>query len=302
MKKESKTMAYLALSVICIVWGTTYYSLRIGVETFPPFLFAAIRMFSASLLLMVGLKLAGKLIITKQVLIAQFILGFLMIALGNGVIGWSERYIPSGLAALIVSILPVYIILINYLVGIEKRKPNGKILLGIIGGFCGILLIFKDNLKDFVNPDYFWGTVLAFLACLAWAFGSVYSKKVSTGNLLTNASFQMFFGSIILFAMSGFLDDFSELKSISTASIGALVYLILVGSVLAYPCYIYALDKLPIGLVSLYSYINPFIALLLGYFLLQEELTPITWSALIAVLMGIYCINKGYQQMKEKQV
>jgi len=296
MQTEKNIFAYLALIIVCIVWGTTYYALRIGVETFPPFLFAAIRQVLAGSILLIVLKLSGKLKIDRSLLFKQIILGLLMIVFGNGVVGWSERYIPSGLAALIVSILPVYIVAINYFSGIDKRKSNKYITTGLILGSTGIILIFKDNLKDFANPNYLIGMLVAFGACLSWATGSVYTKhKVPKGNVMINAALQMFFGGIILFIMSLLMDDYSELKTINTESIWALGYLVVIGSVLAYPCYVYALGKLPIGIVSLYAYINPFIALILGYALLNEVITGITVLAFVCVLSAIYFINIGHQ-------
>ncbi len=299
MSDNSLWKAYLALAVVCIVWGTTYFALRIGVETFPPFLFSAIRQIIAGIILLAGLKLTGNLKFSKSDILHQSIPGVLMIALGNGVIGWSERYIPSGLAALIASILPVYIVVINYMSGADKRKPNSSIIIGLLLGCLGIILMFRDNLKDLVKPEYLTGMLVAFFSCLAWASGSVYSKhRSSKGNILSNAALQIFTGGIALIIMSLFLDDYSELQIITPESIWALAYLTIFGSILAYSCFVYALAKLPIGVASLYAYINPFIALLLGYLFLNESITWITALALIAALSGIYCINKGYQQQK----
>ncbi len=300
MSDRSLLGAYIALIVVCVVWGTTYYALLIGVETFPPFLFSAIRQLTAGLFIMISLKFLGKLKFSKSDFIHQSIPGILMISLGNGVIGWAERYIPSGLAALIVSILPVYIVGINFFTGADKQKPNRSILLGLLLGCIGIFLMFRDNLKDLINPQYLLGMIVAFLACLAWAFGSVYAKaKPSTANVLTNASIQMLSGGIGLFVMSFFLDDYSELKSITSESLWALAYLTVFGSIITYSCFVYALQKLPLGVASLYAYVNPFIALLLGFFLLNESITWVTGLALIAALTGIYYINKGYQLQKK---
>lgn len=297
MADRSLLGAYTALAVVCVLWGTTYYALLIGVETFPPFLFSAIRQLTAGLVLLIALKLLGKLKFTKSDFLHQSVPGILMITLGNGVIGWSERYIPSGLAALIVSILPVYIVGINYLTGADKKRPNNAILIGLLLGCIGVFLMFRDNLKDLINPNYLNGMLVAFLACLAWAFGSIYAKsKPSSANVLTNAAIQMFSGGAGLFLMSVFLDDYSELTTVTSESLWALAYLTVFGSIITYSCFVYALAKLPLGVVSLYAYINPFIALLLGFFLLNESITWITGLALIATLSGVYYINKGYQK------
>ncbi|WP_421976371.1 DMT family transporter [Roseivirga seohaensis] len=294
MDNKRDGAAYIAFFVVSIVWGTTYYALKVGVETFPPFLFSAIRQILAGGILLVILRIMGALKYDKNILFTQLILGTLMIALGNGVIGWSEQYIPSGLAALIVSILPFYVVVINYLSGIERLKPNKHLIKGLGLGAVGIALIFRDNLKDFANPNYFLGMLFAFGACLSWAAGSVYTKqKAKKGNVMTNVAFQMLFGGVILGIMSLFLDDYNELHKVNISSMWALGYLILIGSVITYPCYIYALENLPIGLVSTYTYINPFVALILGYFLLNERITTVTVIAFAFVMAAIYYIHKS---------
>lgn len=291
------TVAYLALAVVCIVWGTTYFAMRIGVTTFPPFLFSGIRQTIAGGLLLLLLRLFGK---TKGIpfrgMIRQAIPGILMITLGNGVVGWSEKYIPSGLAALIVSIMPVYVVIVAFVSGADRNVLNLKVTTGLLLGCLGISLMFSDNIGDLANPQYFAGMVVAFLAALAFASGSVYTKyRPSKMDALTSAALQMLFGGIALLIMSIFLDDFSTIASISASSFWALLYLIVIGSLLSYPCFVYALEKLPIGLASIYAYINPFIALFLGYFFLDERLTWITGLALLAAMGGIYFIKSGQQ-------
>lgn len=292
MKKNG--LAYLALLAVCLIWGTTFYALKIGVETFPPLLFSAIRQTIAGLILISIQYFRGQMQIEKSSLIQHGILGILLIALGNGWVGWSERYIPSGLAALIGAAVPICIVLISYLSRVEKKKPNRFIGLGLAAGTVGIFLIFSDNFNDLGDSSYFWGMMLAFASCLAWAGGTVYMKKiVLKGNIISHAGLHMLFGGIFLFFMSFFLDDYAELKTFDISSMWALLYLIVFGSVLTYPCYVYALEKLPVGLVSLYAYINPLIALLLGYFFLQERFTPYTGWAVVFVLLAVFFINKG---------
>ncbi len=197
---------------------------------------------------------------------------------------------------MIVSILPIYVVGINYLSGIDKRKPNKLIIIGLLLGCVGVALIFRDNLKDIVNPEYLLGMIVCFSACLTWAIGSIYAKqKPSSSGVLTNAALQMFCGGVMLLFMSPFLDNYSELQNVSVNSIWALIYLIIFGSLIAYTSFVYALSKLPVGVASLYAYINPFIALLLGYLWLEESITYLTVLALITALTGVYCINKGYQ-------
>ncbi|RIV42457.1 EamA family transporter [Flagellimonas pelagia] len=292
-------LAYLSLIIVCLVWGSTYFAIRIGVATFPPFLFSAIRQIMAGGIMLVALKIIGKLQLRRSDLLNQSITGILMVTLGNGVIGWCERYITSGLAALILSLIPVFVVVISYLFGFDRRRPHILILFGLILGCLGIILIFRDNLKDIANPEYFLGMLIAFGACLAWASGSVFSKFkiLNHKNVFQNAALQLLTGGIALVLLSLFLDDYTELKVISGKSIWALAYLVVFGSIIAYSSFVYALKHLPIGVSSLYAYINPFIAIMLGYFFLNEPLTDITLLALTATLSGVYCINRGYRKM-----
>ncbi len=296
--KSELSKAYLALALVCIVWGTTYFFMRIGVETIPPFLFSGVRQVIAGAILVAALKGSGRLgALRRSSLIRQAVPGVLMIALGNGVVGWSEQYIPSGLAALIVSIMPVYIVFIAFVSGAERKAPNGRIVSGLLLGTVGIALMFRDNLTDLANADYFTGMLVAFVAALCWAAGSVFMKYRPSGtDALTSAAMQMLAGGIALLLMSAFLDDYRRLDEVSAESLWSLVYLLFIGSLLAYPCFVYALEKLPVGLSSIYAYINPFIALLLGYFLLDERLTWWTALALLAAIGSIYLINAGYRQ------
>lgn len=292
--------AYLALGVVCIVWGTTYLFIRIGVETFPPLLFSGIRHGSAGLLIFGYLFVTGKLRkMSRKDIVRQAIPGVLMIALGNGVVGWCERYIPSSLAALILSIMPVYVVVINYITGIDKKVPNGKVIVGLLLGCVGVGLIFKDNVRDLANPDYLIGVLVAFLACLSWAAGSVFIKyKPTSLNPIENAGLQLVSGGFALLLGGLLFDDLSEFESVSAASIYSLIYLIFVGSLLSYICFMYALEKLPVGLASIYAYINPFIALLLGFLVLGEAISWMMGLALLTTLTGVWYISKGYSVAK----
>lgn len=288
--------AYFALAVVCIVWGTTYFAMRIGVETFPAFLFSGIRQVTAGLLMALILLLSGqKITISRRDITRQFVAGTLMIALGNGVVGWAERYIPSGLAALIVSVMPVYVVLIGYISGTDRKAVNTHLVVGLALGCVGVALIFRDNLADLGNANYFFGILAAFFACFCWAAGTVYTKhKPSAAKTLVNVAFQLTSGGLVLLVGSIFLDDYSELSTVSSDSVWALVYLILFGSLASYGCFLYALKHLPSGLASIYAYVNPFIALLLGYLFLDERITWITALALLVTLCGVYFINKSY--------
>jgi drug/metabolite transporter (DMT)-like permease len=292
MKTESK--ALLALAVVCILWGTTYLVIKIGIVTIPPFLFSGVRQLLAGALLWAVLPfLKQKIQLSWNDVVKQILPGLLMIFLGNGIITWAEKYIPSGLAALIVSAMPIYVTAINFAIG-KEVSISKQTIIGLLLGALGIALMFRDNLADLANSGYFWGIIASFAASFSWAIGTVY-MKVNTfrTNSFVNSAIQFTSGGIALLITSFVTEDFSGLNTISSEGVWSLLYLVLFGSIIPFMCYLYAIEHLKVGLVSVYAYINPFIALILGMIVLNEKLTGITGLAFIATVGGVYFINRG---------
>lgn len=295
--KGNNRNAYLALLAVCILWGTTYLALRVGVKSFPPFLFAGIRQLIAGGLLITFFIIKKEAFPPKKELIRHAIAGFLMIAMGNGIISYAEKYVTSGLTALICSLMPVWVILINMGNG-NSEKPNLQIYIGIFLGMIGLLLIFKDNISDFYRTEYTFGIIIIFIATFSWALGSVFAKKTPpTANPLMSAGLQMLFGGAVLLACSPFLDTYG-LYTIQQDGWYALIYLIIFGSIVAYGCYAYALTKLPLTIVSLYAYVNPIVAIFLGWIILDEALNAMIFIAFITTVSGIFLVNRGFQTLK----
>ncbi len=295
MKDKKNFLAYLALAAVCIIWGTTYLALRVGVTQFPPFLFSALRFIIAGPLLIVFMMTLGKATLPpKETIFHQAISGLCMVTLGVGVVGWAEMRVSSGLAAIICSMIPIYIILINLLVTSEER-PTRPHLAGLIIGSGGIIMIFGEHLTEFSETSYAVSILAIFLANISWAFGTVWIKKQNqNSNPFLNAGLQMFFGGIFLVPMSLAFDDYGSIQW-SGGVVPSLVYLILIGSVAAYTCYSYAIKNLPVTLVSLYAYINPIVAVVLGWLLLAEKFNLRIGIGILVTIAGIYIVNRGYQ-------
>lgn len=292
MKTESK--ALLALAVVCIFWGTTYLVIKIGIVTIPPFLFSGVRQLLAGALLWATLPFfKQKVKLSRNDILKQALPGLLMIFLGNGIITWAEKYIPSGLAALIVSAMPIYVTVINFAIG-KEISVSRQTIIGLLLGAFGIILMFRDNLGDLGNSGYFWGILASFAASFSWAIGTVY-MKVNTfrTNSFVNCAIQFTSGGIALFITSLVTEDYSGLSTISSEGVWSLLYLVMFGSIIPFMCYLYAIEHLKVGLVSVYAYINPFIALILGLIVLNEKLTGMTALAFITTVGGVYFINKG---------
>jgi drug/metabolite transporter (DMT)-like permease len=294
-------LAYIALAAICIIWGTTYLALRIGVMEFPPFLFTGIRQLTA------GILLGGFMLLFRKHALPsgkywgqQFVAGFLMIFLGNGLVAWAEIYVSSGVAALLCATMPVWVVMFN-LFGSDYEKPNWLIVLGVLTGFVGVSIVFSDNIAEFSNPNYTLGIVLIFVATIAWAWGGILTKKIAAGNHpFFNAGIQMFFGGLISFVFSAFFEPWGGL-SLTGNTLWAMLYLIAFGSIAAFAAYGYALSKLPVTLVSLYSYVNPLVAVLLGWIILDEQFGWKTALSFIITVFGIFLVNRGYRMRSAKQ-
>ncbi|MEO5777296.1 MAG: EamA family transporter [Flavobacterium sp.] len=292
---QNKKKAYLALLIVCIFWGTTYLAIKIGVATIPPFLFSGIRQLTAGIILLIILPLFKmKYSFNWQDIGKQAIPAILMIVCGNALLGWAEQYIPSGLTALIASAIPLYVAMINFAVPQVKRVFSWKIVVGLLLGSIGIILVFRDNLSDIAQPDYFNGILVTLGASFCWSLGTVYMKRSSfQTNSFVNAAFQFTIAGLILMIVSLITEDYSHIEEVTTKSLWSLIYMIFFGSIIPYMCYLYAIEHLKVGIVSVYAYVNPFIALLLGAAILQERLTYTTGFAFIATAGGIYCINSG---------
>jgi drug/metabolite transporter (DMT)-like permease len=293
--KKDLLIPYLALGAICLIWGTTYLVLRIAVLHFPPFLFVTIRQLIAGGLLVGFMLISGKAVWPDRAhLIRQAVAGFFMISIGNGLVAWAEVMVPSGVAAILCSLMPMVVILIN--LGINKdERPTVAILTGALLGLGGILMIFGEHIVEFAKAEYRMAIIGIFIAVISWAGASVWLKKRGNdGNAFMNAGLQMFFGGIWLLPMALTFDDLSRITW-SAEAVYSIVYLILIGSIVGYACYTYILRKLPMTTVSLYAYVNPIVAVLLGWIVLGEKLNLKIGIAILITVAGIYIVNRGFQ-------
>jgi drug/metabolite transporter (DMT)-like permease len=295
MNTRSTFLAYIALAAVCLIWGTTYLALRIGVAEFPAFLFSAIRQLSAGAILLSAMYFMGKFKFPGWTVVRnQAVAGFLMFTMGNGLVGWAEIHVSSGLASIISSMIPVWVILLNIWAN-QSDKPNFPILAGLLIGLSGIVMIFGQHLGEFSNPAYQIGILAMFVANLAWAVGTVWIKKKNQdNNLFVSAGLQMFFGGVFMLPVSAVVDDYTKLQFTSNV-VYSLVYLTLFGSVVAYLCFSYAINKLPAAIVSMYAYINPLVAVFLGWLVLSEKFGWRIFIAMLITVAGVYLVNRGYQ-------
>lgn len=227
---------------------------------------------------------------SRRELLDITVAGIALLTIGNGLVVWSEQWVPSGLTALIVATVPFC------MVGIEAALPSGEKLtgrkvLGIAIGFAGLALLLGPDLTGSFDASYLKGILALLFASLFWAAGSIYFKyRAIKTNPLMAASFQMIIAGTVLLLIAWIFGEFKQVTFHLRAFL-ALIYLMVFGSIVGHVSYIYALAKLPASTVSMYAYINPIIAVILGWLLLNERLDWIVGAATFIVLLGVVLVN-----------
>jgi drug/metabolite transporter (DMT)-like permease len=292
MREKYGFRAYLAWITICIVWGTTYLAIRIGVAELPPMLFAGFRWLIAGSLMTILLNLRGYTLPRFKDLKHLAIVGILLIGIANGLVVVAEQWLPSGLTALILSSLPFWV------VGLESLLPKGPkinwlILSGLLLGTAGVILIFAKDLNIILEFNTLLGGLCLLGAVVSWSVGSLYWKYKQTNvRPLMGAAVQMLIAGILQTLLGFILGEQNSFQLTQTGFL-ALGYLILFGSILGYASYIYSITNLPLALVSTYAYVNPVIALILGWYFLNEPLTITVFIAAGLILLGVGLVNRG---------
>jgi drug/metabolite transporter (DMT)-like permease len=280
-------LAWLAWITICVVWGTTYLAIRVALETVPVFLVAGLRWMSAGLLLGAVSVAMGRRLPGPRMWASLALLGFLMNVVGNGFVVWAEQFVASGLTAVLIASVPFWS------VGVEACLPGGErarwpTLAGLTVGFAGIVVLVWPELTSggAAGRQFVAGVIGIQLACLGWALGTSYTKRHPTSaDPFTAATVQMLFSGTMLLGLATANNEWADLR-FTTRTAGAMIYLTLAGSTVAYTAYVYAIQHLPISTVSLYAYVNPLIAVVLGSLLLGEPLSARLLVAGALVLAG----------------
>ncbi len=281
--------------MVCVIWGTTYLAIRISLETIPPLLMAAIRWIVAGGLLILLLRLRGERLPARREWPSLAVLGVLLLGFGNGAVVWAEQTVPSGLTAVLVATAPFW------MVGIDAFMPEGdrftvRRTLGLVVGFCGIvMLVWPEIFVGGSGRAFLGGVISAQIACVGWAVGSSYSRKRGRGhareeNVLATAAFEMLFGGFVLLGVAIVMQEPATL-SFTTRTASALLYLIFFGAIGGFSAYAYALKHLSISTVSLYAYVNPIIAVILGTLILREPFNIRMLLAAAVVFVGIALVG-----------
>jgi drug/metabolite transporter (DMT)-like permease len=284
--------AYIAWLAVCLFWGATYLAIRVALETIPPALIGAIRYTVAGFLLALILRMRGQRLPARAHWPGLALMAFLMIGLGNGGVIWAEQWVPSGVAAVMVAASPFW------MTGFEALLPGGervsrRSLIGLLIGFAGIVLLVWPDLRarGDVGRQFAIGLVALQVACIGWALGSSYSRRLARDeNAFGAAAVQMIFGGLFMLAAATVHGEWSRVALTWQTAVAEL-YLVVFGSLVGYTAYVYALKYLPVSTVSLYAYINPVIAVVLGTLFLGEPFGVRAIVASAAVLIGVAVVR-----------
>jgi drug/metabolite transporter (DMT)-like permease len=290
----SKSRAYVAWVVLCVVWGTTYLAIRVALESTPPLLMAGVRWTVAGGLLLAFFRLRGESLPERRQWPSLLLRGVLLIGFGNGAVVWAEQTVPSGLAAVLVAVVPFWMVGIEALLG-DGQAPTVRQVVGLCVGFFGIVLLVSPNTRMAAGNGFWSGFIATQLACAGWSVGSTYARRrtqrQNDAHTRANVALEMLFGGAVLLLCGMAIRERLPVL-VTWRSAGAVVYLIVFGSIVAYSCYRYALQHLPIPILSLYVYANTVIAVFLGTLVLGE---PFNWWMGIGaavVLVGIGLVKE----------
>ncbi|MDQ6844524.1 MAG: EamA family transporter [Bacteroidota bacterium] len=286
----------IAFAIVYIVWGSTYFFIQASERDFPPFLLGAVRFFASGFLLLAWCAIKKYRLVYRPQIKTSFIVGNLLLFIGNGAIIWAETTLPSSFVAVLVSASPLWFVLFDG----RNRKANFNnkhIIIGVVTGFAGVVLLFWEKIFSKFSPAADTFQVIYLLVIIAgsisWSIGSLYSKYNAGGNTMVGASWQMIFAAVSFLIMACFTGELNHfhLHQVHLRAWLSVIYLVTMGSLAGYSAYIWLLQVRPATQVSTNSYVNPVVAVLLGVFFGGEVINGLQIGALAIILSSVFIIN-----------
>lgn len=299
--RSNLAILLLAFASIYIIWGSTYLAIRYAIETIPPLLTAAVRHLTAGSLLLLWAVARGYRP-TRREWYSSAVLGFMFFFIGHGTLHWAEQVVPSGLAALLIATEPMWIALLSLFIGSEKTAMNLANIGGLVLGFIGVGLLTSDG-SIASSRTSLLASIAILLSTLVWCLGMFYSKKAPLPkDALARAAMPMFCASFMLLITAGIAGEFNgfALQQVTAKSGLGLLYLIVFGSIVAFTAYTWLLHHCSASLIATHTYVNPVVAVLLGWLYAGEPFTARTAVATVLVVIAVVCVTLGTAE-KEPQ-
>jgi drug/metabolite transporter (DMT)-like permease len=292
----TKHKAYLALGATSFIWGSTWVASKIAVRDVPGLQISALRQLIAGIAFIIFFKLKGEPWPKLSQLKSLLIVAFFLLIFANGLSTWSIRYISSGLGSLIGALFPLFVVIIEMIFFKTKVKP--LTFVGLVLGIAGIAFVFYDSAFHHQEDGYLFGVILGLIATFSWSIGTIMvARKKMNMNPYYGMGWQMAMSAPFIMIMAFATGEHIPVNEIPAASWGGLIYLVLAGSCIAFVCFIYSMKHLPAAIASLYAYINPIVAMLIGAVVLNEILTIDLLIGTMITIAGVYIVNSS---LKEK--
>ena len=309
-RPASTMMVVVAFAIVYIVWGSTYFFIRMAVAHIPPMMVGVFRFLLSGVLMLLWCLFTKEKLFSWTVMRPAIVSGLLLLGLGNGALIWSEQYIPSSLAAILLAAGPVWFVLLDKGKWQENFRSKSTIF-GLVVGFAGVLLLFAEQLRGVVSAGA-GGTgdtgdagtgrhmemvalVVLVLGSISWASGSLYSKyrSVSGSSNAVNAGWQMFAAGIAFIPASLISGEWAKFHpaEVPMSSWMGIVYLVTMGSLVGYSAFVWLLQVRPATQVSTHAYVNPVVAVVLGVFFAGEKMSPLQLTGLAVILISVLLIN-----------
>jgi drug/metabolite transporter (DMT)-like permease len=284
----------VAFFLIYFIWGSTYLAIRYAIETVPPFLMAGTRFTTAGLLMYTVLRLGGARNPEARQWLQLGVVGTFLFLGGNGFVVWAEQFISSGLAALLVSTLPVWLILLDWWWA-KGARPTGSAMAGIGLGILGTLMLV-DPVRIAGSGIHLPGAAMVVVASVLWATGSIYSKTFrQPPSIFMSAACQMIGGGLALLLTSTLLGEYEGFspEQVSLVSLGGFAYLVVFGSMIAISAYVWLLQNASASSVSTYAFVNPAVAIFLGWLIAGEEVNAHILLGAAIILLGVVLVIRA---------
>ncbi|HYS95586.1 MAG TPA: EamA family transporter [Chthoniobacterales bacterium] len=301
MAVSGRIQVIAAFAALYLIWGSTYLAILFAIQSIPPFLMAGARFLLAGLIMFAIARTQGPLRSTSAEWRTALVVGACLLLGGNGGVTLSEKFIESGLASLIVATVPIFITLLGWLSGMTPR-PTPIVWVGLAGGFSGVAILLGPALRLSAGDHPAIGMSILLLSSFIWSAGSLYSRTVKhAASPFLGAAQQMFCGGLLLMLVGLFAGESKTFHpgNITTLSLGAFAYLVLIGAIVGYTAYFWLLRHCDPAKVATYAYVNPIVAVLLGASFAHETVTLRTLLA-AALIIGSVALIITIQQLKAK--
>ncbi|MBM3444316.1 MAG: drug/metabolite-transporting permease [Bacteroidetes bacterium] len=293
---SSRTNALIAVGLVSILWGTTWMASKVGVQYIPALQLSGLRHLIGGGIYVLFFLLYKRMVPTRNHWFRLIWMSVLMFVLSNGLSVLSIVYMPSGLGAVVGALSPIWVVVFSF-VFVKKAIFKPLTIIGIVLGFAGVVVTFFEFYQKIMDTDLWLGILFGSISSITWAIATLLTVKQSEHiDPYFSLGWQMFISGVLLNTISYASGRFVSYDNVPANAWLSIAYLIIIGSVLAFGAYIYALKRLPATLVSIHSYINPIVAILLGDLLMHEKLTIYIITGTLITLVGIYLVNSSFKR------